>query len=312
MLQARAAAAMPSHLGRLRWPGAPRGVGRTLTYAHSGKVTPAGLALALVAGLAAAVPLGFAYGILLGKLTEAPAILFPFAALLAGAGVGAAAALAGRAGALRNTPALLAAALPGAVLAVYLQWVAWAGSFGTGFAEAPTFPLWSLSDLRLMMELYALLGGFDVAGVPIEGGLLYATWVLEGVLIVGAALFAAATLHDARAYCESCGAWTRETLSQTRALGAPPQQVVQEADAGQAAALAGLPPAAAQGPHYRVVVESCPHCDKLTLLSVSRADPQGRRSKLTPLVHRRHVDRHDHDQLRGRGWQDARPAPAPA
>ena len=151
-------------------PGKP-GISGPLYHRQSGKFSPAGLLLMLVAGAVVATVAGAIYGVAMSLLDAVssggiylPGTLGMLLALGVGAAVGFAIGGAGRIGKVRNTPVLIVLTILCVSGAWYFSWVLWFARGGRldlapssvierltrGIASGTLEPIWIISEAVLM------------------------------------------------------------------------------------------------------------------------------------------------------------------
>jgi hypothetical protein len=257
----------------------------SLYYAHSGKFSIQGVAMGLVAGLAAAVVLGFIYSYLILYI---PFIYVNFLATAGfGALVGGVAAWGLRRGKVRNTPVALSVVAIVAIGALYAAWVVWM----YGFLRRQE------TDLRLDLAVIALHprllfdlilavsdeGAWQIKGMTPTGPVLWVAWLIEASLIVGVPLFVAADPLT-EPFCESCERWAEEKQGIATVADADAEELRSRLEAKDFAFLEGL---GAKKPNagswVRLDLHSCPDCGMLNTLSVKRVtlkvDKKGKESQ---------------------------------
>jgi hypothetical protein len=182
-----------------------------LYYQHSGNYSASGVLGSLLGGAAATVVLAFVYAYV---ILYCPFIYINFfASLFFGGVVGFVGTTLLKRQKVRNNQVAAAAGLVLGLIAVYAQWIVWMfGFLGRADVEGrsllalaldPSF-LWSL-----ILEVNNQ-GAWNIKGSTPTGGVLWAVWGIEALLIGGAAFFVAKSMMESEPYCESCGSWCEE------------------------------------------------------------------------------------------------------
>lgn len=245
-------------------------------YKPSGRAPGDGIAMGLVVGIAAAIPLAFVYsyailyipiigvvtfiltggfGLLLGVAAGSPMharkVRSPLVASLVGFGVG--------------------------LVALYAMWVVWlygllqrsdAGSEVTllGLATWPP-AVWQL------MELVNQTGAWSLKGSTPTGGFLWFIWGCEALILVGMPTWlAASTVSDP--FCEKCEAWCEDKQSFFLTEAVEKKQLLEWLGSGRLDQLAALP--APSTPVSLTTTAWRCGCGETATLSVIEAKPNAK------------------------------------
>jgi hypothetical protein len=288
----------------------------SLYYRHSGKFSIHGVAMGLVAGLAAAVVLSFIYSYLILYI---PFIYGNFLATCGfGALIGGVAAWGLRRGKVRSTSVALSVVAIVAIGALYAAWVVWMYAF---LRRQET-------DLRLDLAVIALhprllfdlilavseTGAWRILGVTPSGPVLWIVWLVEASLIMGIALFFAADKLS-EPFCESCERWSDRQEGIATVADADAEELRKRLEAKDFAFLEALGAKKANaGSWVRLDLHSCPDCGMLNTLSVKqvilKVDKNGKESQgLKEVMNRLLLDVPEAARLRRLDEQLTRPAP---
>jgi hypothetical protein len=242
-------------------------------YAHSGRFSLRGLLFGVTGGLTAGVALGagYAYALAYIPLVYLNALLpVGFGAVL---GLVTADVLTSRK--LRNTPlGLVSIALVTAV-AWYASWAVWAyavlaraGVSGVELGRLALDP----GLLRRVVGRINEVGAWSLKGSTPTGGLLWAIWSLEALVILGASLWAGAAVFRKDPFCEACETWCIGIENVAKLGPANTATLVERLESGDLAYLEslGLGEAHPEG-WTELDLHRCPGCDDLHALTVRRA-----------------------------------------
>ena len=272
-------------------------------YRHSGRFSPARLAIVLPLGLVFGVVIAFAYGYLFAYLPIVGYVSFLLAAgfgLLIGVAIVFLLGLAH----VRSTPVTILVALIVTTFTYYMAWVAWVHAIA-GRADVP-LPVGELATSPgLLWNFISAIndnGVMSIRGWVPKGGILWAFWSLELVLIFVPAMMVVMAERNSTVYCEDCKTWCK--LAPTVDLGDTDlDTIAQRLEAGDMNALTALPPREAEAWAWtRVEVMQC-GCAKTHTLSLKKvwieADDKGERAeKDAVVVNRLIIDRPTAEQLR--------------
>jgi hypothetical protein len=247
-------------------------------YRHSGRFSPSAVALALAAGLLAAVPMAFvySYGIVYIPIVGMVSFLLTagFAAI-----VGFATGWVLRKGKVRNHGATLAAALPVALFALWAAWVTWVyatlhrADAEVGLLDLVVQPTGLWNVITIINEK----GAWSLKGLTPTGGLLWGLWALEAGLIVGMVVWVARECVNLP-FCEPCDRWCDKpqvvaTLGPTSKDALAPRL-----EKGDYAVLGELPAATALA-YTRLDLHQCAQCQATTTLTATSVTVTGKKGK---------------------------------
>ncbi|MFO0693705.1 MAG: hypothetical protein U0230_09145 [Polyangiales bacterium] len=238
-------------------------------YVSSGRAPARGIALGVLAGLAGGTLLAWAYSYLLVYLPIAGYVTFLIAAGFGGL-VGALTGFVLRFGRVRNAAI---GALVGLVVALMVEYVAWAvwvhatlaradvESSTLGFLVSPPL-LWNV------VHEINRVGAWSLRGATPTGTVLWVLWSIELLLITGAATAVAGGLLT-DPFCERCEAWATSSRGLLTTADSSIDEVRRHLEQHSLAELGSLGPATADAPRYlRYDVHSCASCDTLHALDV--------------------------------------------
>jgi hypothetical protein len=179
-------------------------------YRHSGRFSPFAVARAVALGLLVTVPMAFIYSYILVYLPIIGVVTFLLTAGFAGV-VGLTVGSVLHSGKVRNHGVAITATLLVALFALWASWVTWVYALlhradaDVGLVDLAANPsaLWNL--INLINEK----GAWSLKGATPTGGLLWALWGLEAVIIAGVMVFAAREMVSAP-FCEACDRWCEE------------------------------------------------------------------------------------------------------
>lgn len=229
-------------------------------YRHSGKFSPGGIVGALGLGLPVAVLMAFLYAYAIVYIPIIGMVSFILTAGFA-AVVGAVTGTMLHKGRVRNTAVAYLAALPVAFTALWAAWVAWIYALahrGEGgnirLVDLVLNPegLW---DLILMVNS---TGAWSFKGATPTGGLLWALWGVEALIIVGL-VSAVAEGMVADPFCEDCERWCEEQKAFATLGAANKEELVSRLELSDFSVLKTLP-GALPSASTRFDLHQCPQC----------------------------------------------------
>ena len=176
-----------------------------LYYKESGYVGIPGLALMTIAGLTTSILFGFIYAYAIFYI---PFIYLNFfITLIFGAGIGLAVGKSGFLTKVRNKNVMLLFGLIFGLLAEYFGWVFWIYA-----ASEQQLLSFNPSTVIYTMQGVAEFGAWSIFGWTPTGSALYIIWLIEGVMIVGAAVGTTLMGIGSNPFCEKCQRWTETTV----------------------------------------------------------------------------------------------------
>lgn len=273
-------------------------------YQHSGKTPPIGVALGLLTGFVASLPLAYLYdyGIINVPFVKLRLIFTVFFGLLVGAATGWGLTI----GKVRNGRI---AGLIGVVTglgALYISWAAWLLLI---FDKPSTYLFRLLGRPGLIWNLALQVnatGTWSTYGSTTSGVELWIIWLLEALTVVLLALLAAGGMVKKRPFCENCDQWCTEGGKLLFASNIAPADLLARVNQGQSDFLQDATPAAAKQPHYTLAWHSCPTCGALNTLTVSQTLPKNSKVLASQLL----LSSGETESLRN--WQVGKPALAVA
>ena len=187
-------------------------------YKHSGELGPLGL-LAPVFTALAAVLLGLVYAYIdvWSPIAGYISLLF-----VAGFGIGLlfAVTLVGKAVKCRNATFMTLVGLFTGVVALYASWAFFAYALLSRYDD--TFEA-SMADVFLspgavwaMAQQINETGWYTIKGMTPSGGVLWAFWGVEALIIVGASVMGGVVALSGEVFCERCSTWCEDSEVQPR------------------------------------------------------------------------------------------------
>lgn len=267
-------------------------------YKSSGVIPPLAPILLLTVGLGATwlLALGYAYA-----TAYIPFVYISFLLTLAfGAGVGMIINFCGLMGKARNPGFMLISGLLISLFGLYACWSIWfkAKGAGTGFFIPPG----ALLDIigRLSEE-----GAWTVSDFTPTGGVLYAVWGIEALVIVGFAMYLVKSSANDTPFCEECNQWADDEKMigpLAPVMNGPSFRL--DVEQGNIHAVMDLPLIEDRYAQYTIVkLLSCPDCERsslfLTVTGVTiEVDDDGDESKdETDIIKNLIISREEYDQL---------------
>lgn len=232
-------------------------------YTASGRFAPGGL----IFTLAVAVVGGGLLGALYGALTQVNPLIY--LSILGtcglGAGVGFAVAATARRGHVRSGLITALLGLLGAAVALYANWVAYVNV--TLWRADQSLTVFAPDEVWGLMNLMAEIGVWSIKDMTPTGGVLWAIWGLEALLVAGFAVVLSVA-HAGEPYCEACGAWAEAEYERIgMGLTADPDGLRSRLEQGDFSALAALGPAEGS-PFLGARLRTCPKCRKAGFFDV--------------------------------------------
>jgi len=274
-------------------------------YHHTGRAPLFGTTLATITAWAAAVALAIAYAWvdLNVKVADLVSAFIVIAFAVAG---GFAVYAVMRWAKVRNMPVIVIVAVSAALLLFYASWAVWEADLSRQ-ASRP-ISAWRLSQRPGLMWRYALrineVGTFTLNDRAVTGGELWAFWIGEAFLLIGATIAIPIAMMRGQAFCENCGAWCKRNKDIARVQNFDDELVREHMEEKDFEYLVRLGPATINTPvHLRVELLSCPKCKQTHLLTVNRINIQyvnGRRAEnAKPVVDRLWLDAAQAEMVRG-------------
>lgn len=233
-------------------------------YLPSGEAPPGGVALALVCGGLAGIPLGLIYGVL---CFYNPLIYITFiATIIAGVCGGMACTYGIRVGKVRNGKAALLAGLLSGIFAYYL---AWAGYLLV--AKQPldfeVFLPWVMA--KEISLLYTRGASWSIFGVGFGGFAWALCWLGEFVVITFLYAILPYSQVTEEPFCENCEDWTVEETEVATLEKTDSEMLKAALEAKEFAVLTLLPPTSPDNPDcLHLELHVCPECQENCYLSI--------------------------------------------
>ncbi|MBN1911492.1 MAG: hypothetical protein JW818_17245 [Pirellulales bacterium] len=192
-------------------------------YRHSGAVSPVGLVMTFLAGLATACVLAIVYSLL---IVHVPFIYVNF---LATAGFGVAIGMAightAKAGKIRNPMVIGVFGLIFGLMGLYIAWgVDLIARVGFPDYVLAFHPRWLAHHIAIFYEE----GYWGFGEKPVTGIVLAIVWLIEAGVIIGLATLIAYGVTATLTFCERCGTWNQLEEDVRRLVIGPGQEAVLE------------------------------------------------------------------------------------
>ena len=240
------------------------------TYSHSGKLGLGPVVVPLV-GVVTSLILSLVYAYI---SVYSPIVGIVSVLVLMGYGFGLvlALSLAARLSKVRNTGFLsLVGALVG-LFAVYSSWAAFmavvlskSGLEGVTYMGMLTSPEALWEGVKLINDN----GWFSVKGSTPTGGVLWALWGVEALVIFGAGFFGGVIAISDSVFCEGCQEWAEEVEPPARFAITDDPALLERAAEADLDALAALPcTLPVLGAYLQTELLRCETCDKTATLQV--------------------------------------------
>lgn len=244
-------------------------------YKHSGKFGALALPLGLGGGILAAVLLGTIYGQAMARIPVVGKITFLIAALT-GAGYGVAAAWLFRKGHGRSTTVGTIVAAIATFVGHYMAWVSWVSVVLSRSGDGPSVidVLTNPSGMFSAISAINGVGAWSISGGAPSGGVLWALWSIEALIVLGCGIAIGAGMASTGVYCEHCNDWCKEEEGRVLLNPAPQEAVKQSLEAQQWGVLNQIGPFTGVGPCLRLDLAYCPKCEKTHAVAVSALTPK--------------------------------------
>lgn len=260
-----------------------------LFYKHSGKWSLSGPPVGLLVGVLAGVPLAFIYAYVILYIRFIPFIrLFAFIGpLVFGFFVGVITGEALKRRKVRNVAVTKGVSVLVGLASLYASWVFWIYAFFHRVdARATLLPL-ILDPSLLWVAICKVnqVGTWEYRDLRPTGIILWAWWAIEGLGIVGAAMYCGA-LGTAEVFCETCEVWCKKAEGACKVKAADRDEMKQRLEAkdfGYLEKLGAAEPGATAW--VRLDICTCPTChatNTLSAYSISiSVSKEGRKTELT-------------------------------
>jgi hypothetical protein len=239
-------------------------------YNLSGRFTPIGVLASVAAGLASGFPVAaiYAWGII--QIPEER--LACLATISYGALLGAAVALAGKWGKVRNIYVGGALASGSAAISFYCSWAFWVKDILHTFNHENVSAFILMQQPHALWEVIQQINQYGTwgtsAGKPTTGTELWVIWACEGIAVLGTAAMTAVTILQAQPFCERCQLWCSATeklcLSPASNLG----QIKLQLQSRDLSFLQKLGPGNKNMSHLAAELHSCRECHELNTLTL--------------------------------------------
>lgn len=242
------------------------------TYRHSGKFAPSLILVGAGLAVGASLPLAWLYA--LGIYYIPFVYLNVLLTLGFGWALGALVVWVLRGCRVRNTTLALLTALGVTALAFYFHWAAWVSTvLGSGDVEVGVLDA-ALQPAALWSVVLAIneTGAWGFGESPVTGGVLWAIWAVEALIVFGVALFWTHVAFQDVPYCEVCDSWCEKEKNVARLTGPDPDVILDAVTGKDFAALATFPRVpldADAGGWLEFDCECCPKCGRTNTLDAS-------------------------------------------
>lgn len=241
----------------------------TAYYSHSGKFAPDAPLVAMAVGVPTALVLSWLYAYAILYIPIVGLVTFILTGGL-GACVGIAVGLVLKQRKVRNKAVAWGVGLFVGFVTLWLSWVSWiVGLVRRGDEDISWLGvLFSPGGLWQVIEKVNEVGAWSFKGATPTGGILWALWAAEALIIVGVAAWIAALMID-DPYCETCGTWTtgrQGVATSAKGDASSLREALERKDF--AGALAGAGPAVNVVEWLRYDVHECGQCGDTNTLSV--------------------------------------------
>lgn len=256
--------------------------GGDLYYRHSGRTPIVRLLAALVAVLPAALVMAVIYGaaaVYLPKVGYVKLVLI-LAALLVigfGFGVGGVTGYMLKWARVRSIAAVAVVSLLAAALAYYVSWVTWE-TLILRREDVEILPLRLLARPDGVWYLATMINQtgtivFGSAETPINGGALWALWLVEAAIVLGVGSQVPVRMLRHLAYCEPCERWCDRQQAAVSVGYGDEATLRSRLERKDLAVLQELGQADLNAANrFRIDLDNCPQCRNTHLLSVFRVD----------------------------------------
>ncbi len=262
-------------------------------YKHSGRFTLIGVVAGLAAGLAAGLPLAFIYAWGIIRIPEEK--LCCFATLTYGALIGAAVAVAGKWGKVRNVQIAALVAICATAASYYFSWAFWVKDIFHRFGQDELNAIALMLRPHALWKLVKLINEYGTwgttAGNATKGTELWVIWAAEAVAVLGAAALTAVAVLRSQPFCEKCDLWCSDSeklcllpvndVNQTKLLLAQ----------HDLSFLQKLGPGDKKTSHLIAELHSCPSCRELNTLTLRQTLMQPRKFGSPQIKHVSLVDK---------------------
>ena len=242
---------------------------RDLYYQHSGRVELKGLLFILLAAPITTLILGFIYGYAIAYI---PFIYLNFLLTIGfGFASGFVTGMAGYFGKIRNTGFMVGAGILTGLLAEYFGWVYWLYAF-----TDEELLVYAPFDLLYYIGQVAENGAWSIGSATPTGWFLVLIWVIEALIIIGAATLAAMGPTSDVPYCEECDAWTDDEAIGTEIQSLDDNHaLVNSLEQGNYDLLKYLKPITdPMEKSLNVTIRNCPKCDNSWYIGIEEMTPK--------------------------------------
>ncbi len=245
--------------------------GASVYYKHSGRFSIGGVAISLLAGCAAALVLGYAYG--RGSIyvdDERFAFLLTIAF---GAFLGLLDGYGSVLGKLRNQRVNLCVLAASSLLALYVSWSAWIATVLQKFQVETAGWLEYAQNPRILWRAIVYINQYGTwslgKGDATKGAALWTVWIVEAAMVIGIAMFTGyACLHH-YAFCERCDSWCRSGAKFILSVPPNPASLKRQLETNDWRSLESLTAGNRNTSHLLVELVGCERCRQLHTLTLT-------------------------------------------
>lgn len=254
-------------------------------YRHSNKFTPQGLLAGIVAGVAAAIPLGFLYVYGIWSIPEAK--LRGLCPVGYGAAIGAACGLALVRGKVRNAKWAGIASGAACLFALYFSWAVWILHlmFPSYWILNPTWLVFQPQKMWKIILSVNAQGTWAMTGSqPMTGTGLWLVWACEAALLIGFGVLVGVALVKRQPFCENCQSWCSERMRLYFAPVMAPMEIKKRVEAVDAGWLGKLARGNKKLAFYALDLHTCGNCHALNTLSLVQNLPRDKKTLVDKLL----------------------------
>lgn len=236
----------------------------SMYYKHSGNMGPMGIVYMILIGIVGTVILSAIYGYAIFYI---PFIYLNFFITLGfGAILGFLISQGAKWGKVRNNKVLYLFGFGFGLLAEYAGWVAWIYAF-----TDQKYFVTNLSGMWNLLGLIAEKGAWTIFGWTPTGFALYATWVIEGLMIIGGCTVLAGMTLSGIPFCERCNRWVEEkhTVYPLEPIE-DPETFKTHVEQGDLSQVLSLKKPEGEGNYFtQIDLTQCSKCQTLHLMTVN-------------------------------------------
>jgi hypothetical protein len=256
-------------------------------YKHSGRFSPFGVAVCLVGGLGASLPLAFIYAWGIIQIDEQH--LSAFAAIAYGAAIGGVVALAAKWGKIRNVQVAAGLAVLTAAVSYYFSWAFWMKDIFHTFGQKELNAIAVMQRPQVLWRLMKAVNQYGTwgttAGKPTTGAELWVIWGFEALGILAVAGFTAVAIIRAQPFCEACQGWCSASEKICLLPVNDIRQIKLAVQQRDFSFLQKLGPGNKKHSHLIAQLHSCPNCHGVNTLTLRQTFMQPRKFGAPAIKH---------------------------